>query len=166
LHLIFLVITPLAKHLAQSLPLKTKSIFHYVFKTHHICCITEIKIECEDQYIQYKRSLKNIKGCGYFFPFPVPSDEVMCSMKLSAMLSRQKGRDFYDAIFLLSQIKPDYESLTQKNGIHNLEELKGATEKILKKVDLEVKKKDFDHLLFNKKNSERILLVNEFIQDL
>lgn len=87
-------------------------------------------------------------------------------MKLSAMLSRQKGRDFYDAIFLLSQIKPDYESLTQKNGIHNLEELKGATEKILKKVDLEVKKKDFDHLLFNKKNSERILLVNEFIQDL
>jgi len=125
-----------------------------------------IKIECEDQHLAYKRSLKNIKGCGYFFPFPVPADEVICSMKLSAMLSRQKGRDFYDAIFLLSQTKPDYEILTQKNGIHNLEELKGATEKILKKVDLEVKKKDFDHLLFNKRNSERILHVNEFIQDL
>jgi len=125
-----------------------------------------IKIECEDQQIQYKRSVKNITGCGFFFPFPVPADEVICSMKLSAMLSRQKGRDFYDAIFLLSQTKPDYSFLANKHDIYNLEDLKSATGKILKRVDLEVKKKDFDHLLFNKKNSERILQVNEFIQDL
>lgn len=125
-----------------------------------------IKIECEDQHIQYKRSLRNIKGCGFYFPFPVPADEVICSMKLSAMLSRQKGRDFYDVMFLLSQTKPDYGFLSQKNSIHNLDELKRATGKILKEVDLEVKKKDFDHLLFNKRNSERILHMNEFFQDL
>jgi predicted nucleotidyltransferase component of viral defense system len=125
-----------------------------------------IKIECEDQQIKYKPSIKNIKGCGFFFPFPVPTDEVICSMKLSAMLSRQKGRDFYDAMFLLSQTKPDYPFLADKHDIHNLQELKSATGKILKRVDLEVKKKDFDHLLFNNKNSERILHVNEFIQDL
>jgi predicted nucleotidyltransferase component of viral defense system len=125
-----------------------------------------IKIECEDQQIQYKPSIKNIKGCGFFFPFPVPTDEVICSMKLSAMLSRQKGRDFYDAMFLLSQTKPDYPFLAEKHGIHNLEELKSATGRILKRVDLEVKKKDFDHLLFNNKNSERILHVNEFIMNL
>jgi hypothetical protein len=125
-----------------------------------------IKIECEDQQIKYKPSIKNIKGCGFFFPFPVPTDEVICSMRLSAMLSRQKGRDFYDAMFLLSQTKPDYPFLADKHDIHNLQELKSATGKILKRVDLEVKKKDFDHLLFNNKNSERILHVNEFIQDL
>ena len=87
-------------------------------------------------------------------------------MKISAMLSRQKGRDFYDAMFLLSQTKPDYSFLADKHGIHTLEELKSAVGKILKSVDLEVRKKDFDHLLFNKKNSERILYVNEFFQDL
>ena len=125
-----------------------------------------IKIECEDQQFQYGPDIKNIKGCGFYFPFPVPSDDVICSMKLSAMLSRQKGRDFYDAIFLLSQTKPDYPFLAEKHGIHNLEELKSATGKILKRVDLEVKKKDFDHLLFNNKNSERILHVNEFIKNL
>lgn len=125
-----------------------------------------IKIECEDQQIQYKPDFKNIKGCGFFFPFPVPSDEVICSMKLSAMLSRQKGRDFYDAMFLLSQTKPDYTFLSEKHGIHNLEDLKKATGRILESVDLEAKKKDFDHLLFNNKNSERILRVNEFINDL
>ncbi len=87
-------------------------------------------------------------------------------MMLSAMLSRQKGRDFYDSIFLLSQTKPDYQSLAQKHGIHNLEELKSVAGKKLKRVDLRIKKKDFEHLLFNKKNSERILHVNEFIQGL
>ena len=125
-----------------------------------------IKIECEDQQIQYRPGIQNIKGCGFFFPFPIPSDEVICSMKLSAMLSRQKGRDFYDAMFLLSQTQPDYAFLAEKQGIHNLEDLKKATGRILKSVDLEAKKKDFDHLLFNKKNSERILRVNEFINDL
>jgi predicted nucleotidyltransferase component of viral defense system len=125
-----------------------------------------IKIECEDQQFQYGPDIKNIKGCGFYFPFPVPSDEVICSMKLSAMLSRQKGRDFYDAMFLLSQTKPDYEFLADKHGIFNLEDLKNATGKILESVDLGAKKKDFDHLLFNNKNSERILHVNEFINNL
>jgi predicted nucleotidyltransferase component of viral defense system len=125
-----------------------------------------IKIECEDQQIQYRPDIKNIKGCGFYFPFPVPSDEVICSMKLSAMLSRQKGRDFYDAMFLLSQAKPDYPFLSERHGIHNLEEFQSAARKILERVDLEKKKKDFDHLLFNKKNSERILHLNEFINNL
>lgn len=125
-----------------------------------------IKVESEDQQIQYKSSMAHIKGCGFFFPFPVPTDGVLCSMKLSAMLSRQKGRDFYDAMFLLAQTKPDYSFLADKQGIHNLDELKAATKYILKGVELDLKKRDFEHLLFNKRNSERILYVNEFFQDL
>ncbi|HEC42587.1 MAG TPA: hypothetical protein ENI20_07140 [Bacteroides sp.] len=125
-----------------------------------------VKIECEDQKIQYERNIAYIKGCGYYFPFPVPTDGVICSMKISAMLSRQKGRDFYDAMFLLAQTKPDYSFLSKMIGIHNLDELKVETEKILEGVDLDVKKRDFEHLLFNKKNSERILHVNQFFKDL
>ena len=110
--------------------------------------------------------MAHIKGCGFFFPFPVPSDEVLCSMKLSAMLARQKGRDFYDAMFLLAQTKPDYSCLADKQGIHNIDELKAESEKILRGVNLDLKKRDFEHLLFNKRNSERILYVNEFFRDL
>ena len=83
-----------------------------------------IKIESQDQQIEYSREIINIKGCGLFFPFPVPADDVLCSMKLSALLSRQKGRDFYDAMFLLSQTKPSYSFLSLKLGIHNLTELR------------------------------------------
>lgn len=108
----------------------------------------------------------NIKGCGFFFPFPVPTDEVLCLMKLSAMLYRQKGRDFYDAMFLLSLSKPEYPFLAEKHGIHNLELLKLATEEVLTKVDLSIKKRDFEHLLFNKKKSERILAVGDFFREM
>jgi predicted nucleotidyltransferase component of viral defense system len=125
-----------------------------------------IKIECEDQQLAYKPVLVNIKGCGFYFPFPVPPDKVICSMKISAMLSRRKGRDFYDSMFLLAQTKPDYSFLAERSGIHNVEELKTEVSKILETTDLNKKKRDFEHLLFNKKNSERILSVGEFFQDL
>ena len=125
-----------------------------------------IKVESEDQHVKYKPVLLNIKGCGFYFPFPVPPDDVLCAMKLSAMLSRQKGRDFYDAMFLLAQSPPDYNFLSDRMHIHNLKELKASVSEILKSVDLKVKKKDFEHLLFQKRNSERILSVGDFFRDL
>ena len=44
-----------------------------------------IKVESQDQGIVYPPVITNIKGCGFFFPFPVPSDGVLCSMKIAAM---------------------------------------------------------------------------------
>lgn len=125
-----------------------------------------IKIESQDQQVNYQPTVVNIKGCGFFFPFPVPPDSVLCSMKISALLSRQKGRDFYDVIFLLSQSKPDYNFLSQKCGINNLVELKQSIEETLKFVELKKKMKDFEHLLFNKNNSHQILRFEDFIREL
>ena len=125
-----------------------------------------IKVESQDQQVNYSPVVTNIKGCGFFFPFPVPSDGVLCSMKIAAMVARAKGRDFYDLMFLLSQAKPDYNFLSQRCGIHNLQEFKQATVELLKTVDLKKKQKDFEHLLFNKVNSEKILRFGEFVDSL
>ena len=125
-----------------------------------------IKIESEDQLINYKPDLANIKGCGFFFPMTVPPDAVLCAMKITAMIKRQKGRDFYDVLFLLAQTMPDYSFLEQSCGISNLEELKMAVEKMLGTTDLKKKMMDFEHLLFNRDNSKRILLVGEYIKEL
>ncbi len=73
-----------------------------------------IKIESQDQGIGYQPVMVNIKGCGFFFPFSVPPDDVLCSMKIAAMLARSKGRDFYDLMFLLAQSKPDYDFLSKR----------------------------------------------------
>ena len=125
-----------------------------------------IKIESQDQVIAYSNVMTNIKGCGFFFPFPVPSDGVLCSMKIAAMLTRAKGRDFYDLMFLLPQSTPDYDFLSKRCGIHNLQEFKQATSKLLKTVDLNKKQKDFEHLLFNKTSGEKILRFGEFVESL
>ena len=125
-----------------------------------------IKTESQDQLITYKPIIVNIKGCGFFFPFPVPPDEVLCSMKMSALLSRSKGRDFYDIMFLLGQSNLDYNFLLKKSGIDNLVELKQSITLLLNSIDLKKKMKDFEHLLFNKNNSARILRFGEFIKEL
>ena len=125
-----------------------------------------IKIESQDQQIVYQPVITNIKACGFFFPFPVPPDDVLCAMKISAMLSRQKGRDFYDVIFLLSRTNPDYTFLSKKCGIHNQNELKHAVEKLLKTIDMKLKMKDFEHLLFYKEKSSKILRFGKFISSL
>ena len=125
-----------------------------------------IKIEAQDQGIDYQTIMANVKGCGFYFQIPVPPDGVMCAMKLSALISRSKGRDFYDAMFLLAQTQPDYNFLSKRTGISNLNELKLAISTVLESVDLKKKARDFEHLLFSKINSTKIFRFSEFIDEL
>lgn len=125
-----------------------------------------IKIESQDQLVDYPSQIVNIKGAGFYFPLPVPPDAILCAMKISAMIDRKKGRDFYDAMFLLSQTLPDFGFLEDKLGISNLEMLKKQAAIVFQSIDLRHKMKDFEHLLFNKDNSKRILLAPAFFNEL
>ena len=125
-----------------------------------------IKIESEDQQVNYEHKMATIKGCGLYFMFPVPSDGVLCAMKLCALLSRQKGRDFYDVMFLMAQTQPDFDFMFSRCGIKNTDELKKALEKILQSVNLSNKAKDFEHLVFHKTNTRKILLFKDFVSSL
>lgn len=122
-----------------------------------------IKLKSQNQDFEYVPKMATISSCGFFFSFPVPPDEVLCAMKLSALLSRAKGQDFYDTLFLLAQTKPDYNFLAQKQHIHNLAELKTKLTETLNKVDLQHKAKDFEHLLFNPTNRDKVLNFGEFV---
>jgi predicted nucleotidyltransferase component of viral defense system len=122
-----------------------------------------IKVESEDQQIIYTPRMANIKGCGFFFSFPVPADKILCAMKISALLSRSKGRDFYDTMFLLGHTTPDYSFLSAKCGIANPTELKSAFLSLLAKVNLAQKVRDFEHLLFEKRNSTRVFSFKQLV---
>jgi 3-methyladenine DNA glycosylase Tag len=78
------------------------------------------------------------------------------------MLTRSKGRDFYDSQFLLGLTQPDYSFLTARLGIRNAEELEAAISNTIKTVDLATKVRDFEHLLFNRANSRKILLTDGY----
>lgn len=116
-----------------------------------------LKVEAQDQGVNYMPEIVNVNKMGFFFNLQVPPLDVLCAMKFSAILSRQKGRDFYDTIFLLSKTKPNIEFLKSRAGIGSLKELKTTVLERLKDVDLNQKMHDFQHLLFNESNAERIL---------
>lgn len=122
-----------------------------------------LKIEAQDQGVAYEPEIANVERCGFFFPLLVPPDSVLLSMKLSALLARAKGRDFYDSMFLLSIVEPDYQFLGQRTGIASPGQLKNALQKLLQETDMEVKKRDFEHLLFDQSNSRKVLLFENFI---
>lgn len=125
-----------------------------------------IKIESQDQEVEYQKEMAIIKGCGMFFKFPVPLGGILCSMKILALLQRKKGRDFYDVMFLMSQQNPDYHFLNTKYGISHEFELKSAFLEVLESIDLKHKAKDFEHLAFNQESTKKILLFREFVEDL
>ena len=109
-----------------------------------------LKIEAQDQGVVYKRVKKMISLDGFYFQFPVPTDSVLCAMKWAALLSRGKGRDFYDTMFLMSQTSPDLDFLASRCGISSIEQLKEATSEMLSRTDLIKKSRDFEYLIFDK----------------
>ena len=125
-----------------------------------------IKIEAQDQGTAYTPEVAMVNRMGFLFGVQVPPLDVLLSMKFCAILSRQKGRDFYDAIFLLSKTGPNLPFLQARTGISSVEELKASVSSCLKSVDMRQKKRDFVHLLFNEENAERILLFENVLQSL
>ncbi len=122
-----------------------------------------MKIEAQDQGIAYAREMATVQRMGFFYPVAVPPLSVMLSMKLSALLSRQKGRDFYDTLFLWQRTKPDFDFLQQRCGIDDMPTLLAALQDMVAHTDLSLKQRDFQHLLFEPRKSEQILHFMEII---
>lgn len=122
-----------------------------------------LKIEAQDQGVPYPVETRPVQRCGFFFSLPVPPDSVLLGMKLSALLARAKGRDFYDCMFLMQQTGPSYEFLSQRAGITDAEQLKKAIKDKLSTIDLNIRKRDFEHLLFNPRSADRILRFADFM---
>lgn len=116
-----------------------------------------LKIEAQDQGVVYQSEVATVNRMGFFFNIQVPPLDVLCAMKFAAILARQKGRDFYDAIFLLSKTKPNMDFLKARVGIGSIDDLKFAIADRMQEIDLNQKKRDFAHLLFNESNADRIL---------
>ena len=116
-----------------------------------------MKIEAQDQGIPYPRDTAAVNHCGFFFPVPVPPPPVLCAMKLSALLTRAKGRDFYDAVFLLQRTQPDCAFLSRKHpGLDTYPAVLAALADKAASTDLALKRRDVEHLLFRRETASRV----------
>ena len=125
-----------------------------------------MKIETQDQGVHYTPQTAMVSRCGFLFPISVPAKATLLSMKLSALLARAKGRDFYDVIFLWQQTGPDYAFLERRCGIATPDALKDALHDKIGGISLAQKQKDFEHLLPNPMRSAQILHFPQFANEM
>ena len=126
-----------------------------------------MKVEAQDQGREYASVNADIRRCGFFFPVRVPNEATLCAMKLSALFTRAKGRDFYDAIFLLQRTEPDYSFFVKSHPeITDLKSLKAALKAKAQSVDLELKRRDVEHLLFRHERAELVTRFPAFVDGL
>jgi len=116
-----------------------------------------LKIEAQDQGVDYQREMFTVNRDGFYFRIPSPSDATLYAMKLSTILHRGKGRDFYDAMFLRSRSEADMNYLSQREGIATGEELRYRMKQVCARTDFRLKAQDFKYLLFHPENASRIL---------
>ncbi len=123
-----------------------------------------LKIEAQDQGIGYNNIKQQINRNGYNIIVPSPPDDILCSMKLAALINRTKGRDFYDCMFLLQRTLPNLDFLEKRININSLDILSSTLDTIISKTNMNNKQNDFKHLLFNSGSEECINNFMEFFK--
>ncbi len=103
------------------------------------------------------------------FPMQVNALDTLFAQKVVAIVFRpyQKGRDFYDLVWFLSQrdLEPDYEIFKEKKlEINNRHELVGFLKNQAEKSDLEQAVKDVERFLFYPEQAKWILKLPEYLK--
>ncbi|MDQ1284542.1 MAG: hypothetical protein QG620_890 [Patescibacteria group bacterium] len=103
------------------------------------------------------------------FPMQVNTPETLFAQKILAIVFRpyQKGRDFYDLVWFLSQknIEPNYEIFKEKKiAVSNRQELIDFLQIQVGKSDLKQAAKDVERFLFYPEQAEWILKLPEYLK--
>lgn len=98
--------------------------------------------------------------------FITPKD-ILLAQKFYTVLNRHrnKGRDFYDIVFLLSLVNaPNYGYLKQKMNISTPEELKKQVLQRCSEINIKEMADDVQPFLFNPADVKRVLYFEEYIR--
>ena len=123
-----------------------------------------IQIDTQAQEFEYPKERFILNRFGVLTELPVTPMSVILSQKCYAILNRprNKGRDFFDVVYLLSRnIKPDYAYLEQKLGITTAEELKQRVLEQWATLNVQGQIDDVQGFLFNKRDEKTIRLFGE-----
>jgi predicted nucleotidyltransferase component of viral defense system len=132
----------------------------------------KILIKFEIDFNPYRNIQTQTKFSDSFnegFPMLVNTLETLFAQKVIAIISRpyQKGRDFYDLVWFLSQknVEPNYEIFKEKGiEIKKRQELIKFLEEQAKKSDLKQAAKDVERFLFYPEQAKWILKLPDYLK--
>ncbi|MFT4204930.1 MAG: nucleotidyl transferase AbiEii/AbiGii toxin family protein [Chitinophagaceae bacterium] len=125
-----------------------------------------IQLDTEPQQFEFTPDKIILNKFDVFTQINCTPLDLLLAQKFYAILNRKrnKGRDFFDVVFLLSKIDvPNYNYLEQKLGIDNAMDLKDRILKHCACIDMEEMAKDVQPFLFNPRDVNKVRLFAEYM---
>lgn len=126
-----------------------------------------IQLDTEPQHFEFAPQQYILNRFDVFAQINVTPPAILLAQKFYAILNRErnKGRDFFDVVFLLSLIdKPDYNYLFQKKQINTAEALKEQILARCAQIDMQEMARDVQPFLFNAGDAKKVTLFAEYIK--
>lgn len=125
-----------------------------------------IQVDAEPQRYCFEPEKFLINRFGLFRYIVTVPAPLLLAQKIFACLNRQreKGRDFFDVVFLAAKTEPDYEYLNQKIGLHNKQEVVEALRTRASKVNLKQLASDVEPFLFDQTQKARVAMFAEWVR--
>ncbi len=126
-----------------------------------------IRLDTEAQHFDFQAESYLINKFDVFTEIKVTPPDILLAQKFLTILEREqsKGRDFYDVIFLLSKnISPNYDFLNSKASISNGVQLKNSILGRMEEINMEEMSSDVRPFLINMKDIKKVLLFEEYLQ--
>lgn len=126
-----------------------------------------IQLDSEPQHFEFAPEKYILNRFDVFTQIFITPLNLLLAQKFYAVCNRErnKGRDFFDIVFLLSLIdRPDYNYLEVKMGISNEKELKKRILEKCNQLKMEEMAKDVQPFLFHPKDVQKVLLFPALIK--
>jgi len=126
-----------------------------------------IQLDSESHNFHYTPDQPILNKFDVFTQINTTPKDLLLAQKFYAVLhpKKNKGRDFFDLVFLLGQVKvPNYEYLKIKTGIENGHDLKNAILEKCAQLDMKEMAKDVSPFLYSKADEKKVLLFEEYIK--
>ena len=124
-----------------------------------------IQIDSLAHEFKYQPDKKILNKFDVFSEIFVTPPDILLAQKFCAAIGRKraKGRDFYDIIFLLSFIKPNYGYLKAKLGVADANMLRKKLLSSVAEFNFKELAEDVQPFLFNASDARKVELFREFI---
>jgi predicted nucleotidyltransferase component of viral defense system len=125
-----------------------------------------IRLDTEPQRTEYEPDKPILNKFDVFMRINVVPKKILLAQKLFAILNRKRpvGRDFYDAVFLFGQTRPDFGYLQSKADINHHADLKKRLLSRCEELDFEQLARDVEPFLTNPSDTKKVLLFSEYIR--
>lgn len=126
-----------------------------------------IRLDTEAHDFNYKPDKPLLNKFDVFTQINTTPKDILLAQKFYAIVNRKrnKGRDFFDIVFLLSQEQtPNYEYLFAKLGIESPEILRRRIIEKCEQLDMKEMAQDVRPFLFNTKDEKKVLLFSKYME--